>query len=233
MNSQQDRIVAYVRLENPGERLRIAQSALHESIIAHRLKPLAVRGGKKLNLLGDVLCQARNACRADAFVWCNSDVTLTKNPFDVPNPKQVYGFFRREMPSGNICTGVDMYYIPVEWWDKYLSNDIPRLYVGASFVDWWISRAMQKTGAYENLSGFIDHLSHEQSGAASSDGNPYYQSNFRAYNRWAARNGQGVIPAPRFLLPWLGHVWGARDALGKLAAKLRAKTSAAQPRLLR
>jgi hypothetical protein len=175
--------------------------------------------------IGDVLAEARRRTSGEAFVWCNSDVVLTQNPFDVPNPDQVYGFYRREVPSGEICGGVDMYYIPVKWWDDYLSHDIPRLYLGASYVDWWISRAMQKVVAYENLTGYIDHVTHPQSEAAGSDANPYYQKNFRAYNAWAKRNGLAPIPAPPYLLPKLGHVWGVRDAWRKLfAAKWRVKT---------
>jgi len=113
-----------------------------------------------------------------------------------------------------------MYYIPARWWDDYLSKDIPELYLGASYVDWWISKAMQKVGAYENLSGYIDHVTHPQSAAAGSDANPYYQKNFRSYNAWAQRNRLEPIPAPRFLVPGLGHVWGARQMAKRLAAKL-------------
>ena len=112
--------------------------------------------------------------------------------------------------------GVDMYYIPLKWWDEYLSKDTPKLYLGASYVDWWISRAMQKVGAYENLVGYIDHETHPQSEAAGSDANPYYQKNFRAYNSWAKRNGLDPIPAPPYLLPGIGHVYGIRDALRKV-----------------
>jgi hypothetical protein len=109
-----------------------------------------------------------------------------------------------------------MYYIPVKWWDEYLSKDVPKLYLGASYVDWWISRAMQKVGAYQNLTGYIDHVTHLQSEAAGSDANSYYQKNFRAYNAWAKRNGLAPIPAPPYLLPAIGHVWGLRDALRKI-----------------
>lgn len=180
--------------------------------------------GHDLVPIGDVLAEARRKTKVSAFVWCNSDVVLTRNPFDVPDPEQVYGFHRREIPSGEIRKGVDMYYIPIHRWDYYLSKDIPKLYLGASYVDWWISRAMQKVGAYENLVGYIDHETHLQSDAAGSDANPYYQKNFRAYNAWAKRNGLEPIPAPPYLLPGIGHVWGVRDAFRKfLALKKREK----------
>lgn len=212
-------LVAYVRLDFPNERLRIAQDLLEQSIRAQGLQPFPLCGGKKLNVLGDILARARASCSGNAFVWCNSDVFLTRSPFDVPDASKVYGFHRREVPSGEIGHGVDMYYIPAEWWDRYLSKDVPELHVGASYVDWWISRAMQKQGAYENLVGYIDHPSHPQSGAAADDANPYYQKNFRGFNAWARRNGLAAIPAPPLLIPRLGHVWGIRHASRRLAAK--------------
>ena len=217
------KIVVFLWIENPrSTRLAGAQVRLEESIREFSLTPLRYPAGRDLIQIGDVLTEARRQTTGSAFVWCNSDVVLTKNPFEVPNPQQVYGFYRRELPSGEICGGVDMYYIPVKWWDDYLSQDIPKLYLGASYVDWWISRAMQKVGAYENLVGFIDHVTHPQSEAAGSDANLYYQKNFRAYNAWAKRNGLDPIPAPPCLLPKIGHVWGIRDAWRKiLAAKIQ------------
>jgi hypothetical protein len=74
---------------------------------------------------------------------------------------------------------------------------------------------MQKAGAYENLVGYIDHVTHPQSEASGSDANPYYQKNFRAYNAWAKRNRLEPIAAPPFLIPKIGHVWGIRDAWRK------------------
>ena len=211
------KIVVFLWIENPRSiRLARAQACLEESISSCGLTPLRYPAGRNLIPIGNVLVEARRQTKGSAFVWCNSDVVLTKNPFEVPNPQQVYGFYRREVPSGEICGGVDMYHIPVKWWDDYLSKDIPKLHLGASYVDWWISRAMQKEGAYENLIGYIDHESHPQSEAAGSDANPFYQRNFRAYNAWAKRNGLERIPAPPHLLPGVGHVWGARDAWRKI-----------------
>jgi len=210
-------IIIFLWIDNPrSQRLALAQAQLEESIVAFGLTPLRFPAGPAFIPIGDVLAEARRLTTDEAFVWCNSDVIITRNPFEVPNPSQVYGFHRRELPSGEICGGVDMYYIPLEPWDNYLSKDIPHLYLGASYVDWWISRAMQKVGAYENLTGYIDHITHPQSEAAGSDANPYYQKNFRAYNAWARRNGLEPIPAPPFLIPRVGHVWGIRHAIQKI-----------------
>ena len=209
--------VVFLWIESPrSQRLSLAQARLEESIHYFNLTPLRYPAGPDLISIGDVLAYARRQVSVEAFVWCNSDVILTQNPFNVPKPDQVYGFHRREVPTGQITLGVDMYYIPVKWWDEYLSKDIPKLYLGASYVDWWISRAMQKVGAYENLTGYIDHFTHPQSEAAGSDANPFYQKNFRAYNAWAKKNGLDMIPAPPYLIPKVGHVWGLRDALRKI-----------------
>jgi hypothetical protein len=218
-------LVVFLWIENPrSNRLAVAQAQLEESILSFGLTPLRFPAGPDLTPIGDVLTVARPHATGEAFVWCNSDVVLTRNPFDVPNPDQVYGFYRREVPSGETCGGVDMYYIPVKWWDEYLSKDIHKLYLGASYVDRWISRAMLKVGAYENLVGYIDHATHPQSEAAGSDANPYYQKNFHAFNAWAKRNGLDSIPAPPYLLPCIGHVWGIRDAWGKLLAAIRLRS---------
>ena len=211
------KLVAYLWVENPRSvRLAAAQRKLRDSVKSFGLDPLEMRAGTKLVLFGSVLKAARSEAGNQAFVWCNSDLIIKRDPFDVPDPENVYGFHRREIPSGEITYGVDMYYIPLKWWDDYLSRDVPELYLGAGYVDWWISRAMQKVGAYENLAGYIDHHTHETSGASGSDKNSYYQRNFRSYNRWAKRNGLDPIPAPPYLVPAVGHVWGVRDLLGKI-----------------
>jgi hypothetical protein len=217
-----NRIIAFLWIQNPrSARLAGAQVRLEESIQSFGLEALRFPAGPHLIPIGKVLSEARFRTNYGAFVFCNSDVVLRKHPFEVPDPQQVYGFHRREVPSGDIGCGIDMYYIPVKWWDEYLANDIPKLYLGASYVDWWISRAMQKVGAYENLVGYIDHVTHPQSEAAGSDANPYYQKNFLAYNAWAKRNGLEPIPAPPYLLPGIGHVWGVRDAWRKILAVRR------------
>ncbi len=209
--------VAYLWVENPrNERLARAQVRLEESVLAHGLQPLRFTVGRALVPLGDVLKRARACSEGSAFVWCNSDLIVTKNPFDVPDPDKVCGFIRRELPSNEFNCGVDMYYIPLRWWDDYLSMDIPQLYLGAAYVDWWVSRAMQKVQAYENLKGYIDHITHPQSADAGSDASPYYQKNFRSYNRWAKRNGLEPISAPPFLVHGIGHVWGVRSLIQRL-----------------
>lgn len=213
-------LVGFLWLESTtNARLYRAQQKLEESIAFLGMESQRIPAGKKLVRIGAVLRALRESATGDAFVWCNSDVVLKRNPYDVPDPEKTYGFYRTETPSGVINRGVDMYYIPVRWWDNYLSKDIPDLYIGASYVDWWISRAMEKVGAYENLTGYIDHETHGRSSAATADANAYYQRNFRNYNRWARRNGLEAIPAPPYLIPRLGHVWGLRSLIQKLLSR--------------
>lgn len=213
--------VTYLWLTTGNPRLLKAQASLEKSVLEFGRDPLRFSAGPQFERFGDVLLAARAACRGPAFVWCNSDVRLIRDPFDVPNPTQVYGFSRIEIPSGETCPGIDMYHIPTKWWDEYLSKDIPKLYLGASYVDWWISRAMQKLGDYENLTGYIVHETHPTSSAAGNDRDCYYQNNFREYNRWAKRNACAPIPAPPYLLPRIGHVWGLRDLIGKMWRNFR------------
>lgn len=213
--------VIFVWLTEPSPRLAAAQVELEESILALGLVPLRYPAGKRLVKLGDVLRRGRSEAVGGSFVWCNSDVILTRNPFDVPDASQVYGFRRREIPDGRHVHGIDLYHLPCRVWDEFLSRDVPPLFIGASFVDWWISRAMEKVGNYETLTGYIDHRSHPKSSPAAQEANPYYQANFRAYNAWARRHGLATIPAPPFLVPGLGHVWGVRDAWRKFTARRR------------
>lgn len=96
-----------------------------------------------------------------------------------------------------------MYLIPNAIWDNYLSRDIPDLWCGGTHVDWWLTRAAALIGAYESHAGFIDHLSHLESGASKSVTDPHYRHNLREYNAWAVRNGAGVLEL-RVHLPLIG-----------------------------
>lgn len=227
---KENRVVTFVWLtDSDNARLHSAQERLDKSIVGLGLTPVRFLAGRRLVLLGDVIDRARRETSARALVWCNSDVELTRDPFDVPDPDRVYGFRRREVPSGRFVHGIDMYYIPLRIWDDYLSKDIPKLHIGASYVDWWISRAMEKAGNYENLTGYIDHRSHAKSSAATQDADPYYQANFRAYNAWALRNGLDPIPAPPYLVRGVGHVWGLRHFLRKVTTRFLSRLNHARP----
>jgi hypothetical protein len=204
---------AFLWIENPrSQRLAAAQRKLERSILEYGLDPLRVPAGRKLVNLSKVLKTARASNEGDGFVWCNSDVILTKNPYVVPDPSSAYGFHRKETPSGKINMGVDMFYIPNKVWDSLLCIDFPPLLIGASYVDRWIPRYLAKNDRYENLEGYIDHPSHPVSAASGSDADPDYQHNFRVYNKWAKRYGMDPIEAPPYLVPRVGHVFGIRDA---------------------
>ena len=187
----------------PNERLRVAQQKLLESVEAMGLEPALFPAGPAMVKFGDVLRHARRESVGTSFLWCNSDVVLTQNPFTLASRGKVQGFHRRELPSGDICGGVDMYLIPNAIWDNYLSRDIPDLWCGGTHVDWWLTRAAALIGAYESHVGFIDHLSHLESGASKSVTDPYYRHNLREYNAWAVRNGAGVLEL-RIRLPLIG-----------------------------
>ena len=210
-------IVCYLSFpKSKNSRLVEAQGELEKSIRHFGHQPLEFPSGKALKSFGKVLQYARSHASGNSFVWCNTDVKLVRDPFGVPDPDCVYGFRRTEVPSGEICPGVDMYHIPCALWDNYLAEDIPCLYLGASYVDRWLEVSVKARAPYKNLDGYIEHVTHERSGASGSDGNKYYQKNFRNFNKWARGRGFDHIPAPHYLLPWIGHVWGVRDAASKL-----------------
>lgn len=177
----------------PNKRLREAQSRLLDSLNALGLEAVLFPAGIKLVKFADVLRHAREKSRARSFVWCNSDVILTADPYILDDGITVRGFHRREMPSGGFCGGVDMYLIPNAFWDEVLSRDIPDLWCGATHVDWWLTRAAVLKDCYSSHFGFIDHVSHPESSASKKSNDPYFQHNIRQYNRWACRNGVGVV----------------------------------------
>jgi hypothetical protein len=185
------------------ERLRTAQQKLLESVQALGLEPSLFPAGPEMVKFGDILRHARRESVGTSFVWCHSDLVLTKNPFLLAERGKVLGFHRRELPSGEICQGVDMYLIPNLIWDNYLSRDIPDLWCGGTHVDWWLTRAASLIGAYEAHAGFIDHPSHPESGASKSESDPHFRHNVRHYNAWALRNGAGALELPA-RLPLIG-----------------------------
>ena len=187
----------------PNERLRIAQERLLDSVQALGLEPALFPAGPEMTKFADILRHARQNSSGESFAWCNSDVLLKQSPFTITERTKVHGFHRRELPSGKICGGVDMYLIPNAVWDNHLSKDIPDLWCGATHVDWWLTRAAALIGAYESHSGFIDHLSHSESDASKSASDPYFRHNLREYNAWARRNGAGALELPA-RLPLIG-----------------------------
>ncbi|HRJ72146.1 MAG TPA: hypothetical protein PLS03_07965 [Terrimicrobiaceae bacterium] len=186
----------------PNARLRAAQQTLADSVRSFGLEPLLFPAGRDMVKFADILRLARKESRGTHFVWCNSDVILTKNPYDFADDSQVHGFPRTERPSGEVCCGIDMYLIPNRVWDDYLSKDVPDLYCGGATIDWWITRACQKAGIYQFHEGCIDHVTHPRS-AASGGGDAYYRHNIRAYNAWARRNNVGTLDE-YIRLPLLG-----------------------------
>lgn len=135
----------------------------------------------------EILEMARKYTNHSFFVWSNTDVILTKDPFEGLQEGVNYGFHRTEIPSGEVCKGIDMYRIDNDLWDNVLSKDVPDLWLGGTHIDWWLSRACQKYGQYENLTGYIDHPSHERT-PTSAGSDERGQHNIKEYNEWADRH---------------------------------------------
>ena len=175
------------------ERLKVAQEKLLESILALGLDPLLYPAGPEMVKFVDILRFAREKTKGGSFVWCNSDVVLTRDPYEVEDGFMVHGFHRTEIPSGEICGGVDMYLIPCKAWDEWLDILPPDLWCGATHVDWWLTRAAELRGSYRANNGFINHITHPTSTASKQLSDPYYLHNIEAYNQWAKENGAEVF----------------------------------------
>ena len=188
----------------PNARLARAQVLLKESVLALGLKPVCYACGPAMVKFTDVLRFARQHADGDAFAWCNSDVILTRDPYETRDLSKVHGFHRREIPSGDVCGGEDMYLIPNGIWDNLISRDLPDLWCGTTHIDWWLTRAAALAGCYRAHIGYIDHPSHPESGASKKRSNSCYRHNIREYNRWAKRQGAGLFEE-RINLPLIGE----------------------------
>ena len=179
------------------KRLQAAQEKLLESIHVLGMEPVLFPAGPEMVKFVDILCFARERAKSGSFVWCNSDVTLVRNPYDVlaegDDGVKVHGFHRKEVPSGEVCGGVDMYLIPCAAWDEWLGVNPPDLWCGATHIDWWLTRAAELKGAYKSHHGYIDHLSHPASPASKQYSDPHYLHNIKEYNRWGLVSGAGVF----------------------------------------
>ena len=190
------------------ERLKVAQAKLLERVKALGLDPVLYPAGPEMVKFVDILRLARERAISGHFVWCNSDVTLVRNPYEVlagsDDGETVHGFHRTEVPSGEICGGVDMYLIPCRAWDEWLGVNPPDLWCGATHIDWWLTRAAALKGNYKSHFGQIGHLTHPVSPASKERQNSFYLHNIREYNRWARRHGAGRFER-RIGLPLVGE----------------------------
>ena len=188
----------------PNPRLAEAQERLKQSALERGLEPVLFPAGPRLVKFREILNFAFERSSGESFVWCNSDVILTRDPYDLEEGGCVRGFHRRELPSGEMCLGVDMYLIPKSCWTGFLQPAMPDLWCGATHIDWWLTRAAALAGRYSAHQGYIDHPSHEESGASKSRANPYFRHNVRAYNAWARRHGAATDDS-RLALPLIGE----------------------------
>jgi hypothetical protein len=138
-------------------------------------------------LFRDVLDHARKAS-GDWFGYVNSDCQLLAPPrMMIYETLDVLGMRRVDVGPGTICGGVDGYLIRTAFWDEVLSKDAPDLYVGATHVDWWLSRAAQRFGRYAEMV-CLAHLPHERT-ASSRGVDECGRHNVAAFEAWAKRHG--------------------------------------------
>jgi len=121
------------------------------------------------------------------FGWINGDCQLLVGVEHLISPDlDVFGLKRLELNSGERCAGVDGYLIRRDFWNNVLSADQPKMYVGGTHIDWWITRAAQKFGRYKE-GFFLAHIPHQRS--STSHGHSLEgQHNINEFNEWAKRN---------------------------------------------
>jgi hypothetical protein len=171
-------------VNNADERCQTAQGLMIRSVLDWGLSPLIVNGTPR-PLLSEMLMMARRlAGNAGWFMWLNSDCQITSLP-EVASDS-VVGIHRRESEGGAVCDGVDAYIIPVALWDELYAPDVPPLYVGATHVDWWLTRLAQRHKCYRRHIGLY-HLSHPKSNA-SAGLDEYGRHNLAHFHAWAERN---------------------------------------------
>lgn len=178
-------IVTLAHINTTDPRLVLQQNKCLDSLLRDGHIPF-IRPGHPRQFLTDMLREARQS--ADGyFAWINSDCVPTKDLDYYRSHNKVVGIHREES-DGGFCEGVDCYIFPVHLWDELYEDDAPRMYVGASHVDWWLSRLAQKHNVYRAIQGGIWHISHERT-ASSKGVDKYGQHNIEEFNQWADRNG--------------------------------------------
>lgn len=175
---------------NTGDhRVNLAQTLFLSSISRFQdIRPIVIPGNPRPRF-NEMLATARLGGLSDWFGWINSDCQLLIPPGIIFSNHQNYdviGLRRLEIGSGEKCGGVDGYFIKKDFYDKHLAEG-PNMWVGATHIDWWVTRAAQKFGKYAE-GFFLAHIPHERT-RASSGTDEIGEENLRAYNDWADKNG--------------------------------------------
>lgn len=171
-------------------RLDEAQTRMVETVfrMGHRLAIFEGEGARR-PLLSEMLKATRALTGRDQhFGWINSDC-IPLPSFHAAEAQAgfgVCGIHRIEAGTKQICGGVDAYVFNVGAWDKYYAPDIPEMFVGATMVDWWLTRLAQKYRIYRSFNGLI-HLSHPRTPASRGE-DAFGQANIRAFTAWAIRH---------------------------------------------
>lgn len=155
------------------------------SVLDRGLEPMIFNGTPR-PLLNEML-EATRALSPNGgwFAWLNSDCEIADWP--QPLPDRVIGLHRVESDGSGVCGGVDGYIIPCALWDKHYAPDLPRMYVGGTHVDWWLSRLAQARNCYQAIVA-LRHISHPKS-ATSAGQSREGAHNLEEFASWAARNG--------------------------------------------
>ena len=175
---------------NMGDQRTILAQNLFLSSISRfpEIKPIIIPGQPRPRF-NEMLATARMGGSWEWFGWVNSDCQLLLSATNIVIENKsldVIGLRRVEIGTGDKCGGVDGYFIKKEFYDRHLAEG-PNLWVGATHIDWWVTRAAQKFGKYAE-GFFLAHIPHERT-KASAGIDEIGQENLIAYNDWADKNG--------------------------------------------
>lgn len=194
-NDRIDIVTAYVNGVTD-IRFNKAQQNLLRSCLEFNLNPIFY-SNNNINeprpKFGDMLWYARQICSKtnSRYIWfINSDCSLNKDPRSYITENICYGIHRTEIPSMKYCEGVDMYVIPVDLYDKHLSEGYPDMYVGATHIDWWISQFFEHLNKYKAIKdNVIFHTSHTVTPQSGCFGNNIHDHNVSEFFKWKAKKG--------------------------------------------
>lgn len=178
--------IAIVWQNTLNERIIIQQNQAVLRTILFGHEPVIFDGTVNRPFLSDVLLQTSKLEHSNFFAWINSDCVPFVDFSMLAVKGKVIGLKRIETIDNSVCSGVDGYIFDINVWNKYYIEDMPQLYVGATHVDWWLTRVAQKYNLYTEMTSLI-HISHPPSESTLGIDN-YGVHNLNNYSEWAKRH---------------------------------------------
>lgn len=177
--------VAFNWLNTLNERVTVQQNKAIVRIITFGHEPVIFTDNDDRQFLSNMLTETSKLESSGFFAWLNNDCVPLIDFSLLATKNSVVGLKRIES-NGEICGGVDGYIFDINIWNDYYLEDIPKLYIGATHIDWWVTRLAQKHNFYKEISGLF-HVSHPKT-ESSLGIDKYGVHNINEYIAWAKRH---------------------------------------------